>query len=155
MGQKTVITQETIQKIEKGQNIGFYFAVCTLLFGAIAFLVLVPGWGFIFTAIFAVIIVLMLKNKKKRGKRYVYFIERPITQKFEETGYNDDDNETFPIYVFMFGNQRTNVFETEYKSKNVGDMYYVMYDAYDNRIMETYDTDKYALAAGLDVRALQ
>ena len=53
----------------------------------------------------------------------------------------------------MFGDQSSKVFKEIYDSKNVGDLFYVMYDAYDNKIREIYDVESYALAAGMDVRS--
>jgi len=154
MEQKTVISRETIQGIEKSEKNGFIFVVCILIFTALLTLILVPGLGIVLSMIVAVIIVLMAKHRKKKGALQVYFIKRPVDEKFEHNSLSED-NEEIPYYYLGFGGQSKSVPKEVYDSKNVGDMFYVMYDAYNNRIREIYDVDRYALAAGLDARVLQ
>ena len=153
MEQKKVISMETIRGIERGERNGFIFVICVFVFTAVLLLFVAPFAGIIVSVIFAVIIFLIAKHRKKKGALQVYFVKRPITEKFEQSSYDEDNNQTIHYY-FGFGTQSSSVFKKVYDSKNVGDMYYVMYDAYNNRIREIYDVDEYALAANLDVRTL-
>ncbi|MCR5251669.1 MAG: hypothetical protein K6E50_13785 [Lachnospiraceae bacterium] len=155
MAQKTLINEETIRKIEKGENIGLGIAVGIMIFGALVSLFFFTNFiGLFLAAIFIVIIVLILKHHKKRGALKVYFKKKTVLQKYTRTTTNDEGDDIIHYYL-RFDTDERGVFEKVFRETQVGDQFFVMYDAYDDKIREIYSVFTHELAPTLDIREVK
>ena len=148
---KKLINENTIEEMDRAHGNLVGFAVGLLGFGTVIAVLnglIIPG------LILVAVIVFILKIKKKRGKLHAYFIERPLTSTRCSSG-TDSDGYTTWEYFFVFDDKQFRVSAQRYDAAREGAMYYVMYDAYDNKIRECFETGLYELAPTLDIREIQ
>ncbi|MBE6910753.1 MAG: hypothetical protein E7474_14460 [Ruminococcaceae bacterium] len=155
MEPKTLIDEASIQKLAKQNNAGYLVMVIVLLFAAVAAVLTIPSpiLGVIVAAIMVLVMTAVIKDRKKAGPLKVYFIKRPMTQKFIATESTSEGDQVEAYYV-AFGDQKKAVFIGTFQEAVEGGMYYVMYNANDNRIVRFYEVDKYDLDPSLDIREL-
>ncbi|MBO4653342.1 MAG: hypothetical protein J5649_08515 [Lachnospiraceae bacterium] len=152
MEEKKLIDQTTVQEVQRGHTRGYRFALGFMIVAAAELFILAPGIGYVLGAICVVIIVLMVRYRKKSGGvMQVYFSRREVTDK--RTAYHDsDEGGTYDTYHLAFGEKSFEVNESDYEKAYVGEPYYVMYHAYNNRIVKIYEVAKYDLDPSLDIR---
>ena len=153
MGQKELINAATVADFQKSKSRGARIAAGCMFFIAVVCVIAAP-WFFVkllCAAVFVALGVLILRREVKRGELKVYFIKRPLTDKFVDE-IPDAEDGTQDRYNLVFDDKRFVAGFPVFDDANVGDEYYVMYDSYDNKIINVYSADKYDISPDLDIR---
>lgn len=153
MEEKTLIDQAYVKGVQKGHTRAYRFTMGIMIFAVVAAILIEPGiGGFVVAAIFVVIGVLMARYRKKSGgEMQVYFCLRAMTDKIYRYHTSDEGGDTV-LYYFVFGDRSFQVNESRYDKAYAGEPYYVMYHAYNNRIVDVFEVAKYDLDPSLDIR---
>lgn len=151
MEQKKIIDQTEVERVQKSNTAGFYAVVSILLLGALLSFIFIPLPANIIVGIaFLAVDCLMLRSRKKKGALQVYFSEKPLVRKLiKEDPFADEGTEA---NYFDFGDHEIKVPDEKYKKAAEGDLFYVMYDARNGRIVDCYAANEYELDPSLDIR---
>ena len=152
MEEKTLITREKVEHLKKEYGAVFYIEVVLASIAALITLFFVPG-GFIITAIILIIMIPKIIRRKKGGPTRIYFVQRPVTNKFVRNE-KDTDGEFSDHFYLTFDDKSGLVPQATFLETCIGDMFYVMYDAGDGRILNCYEVSRYDLGPELELRQL-
>ena len=153
MEEKTRITRDKIEHLKKEYGAVFYIELAIAsIFALIAF-IFVPG-GFIITGIILAVVIPKIVRNSKSGPMQIYFIERPVTNKFVGNE-KDTDGEYSDHFYLTFDDKNCLVRQERFAQAVIGDMFYVMYDSADGHPIDCYEVSAYDLEPGLELRQLQ
>ncbi len=151
MGQKMIIDRAEIERIQKSITTGFMTVTCIIILCAVLSFIIIPypviniiaGIAFIVTAF------VMYWSKKKNGDLQVYFIKKPLIHKrLKDVTCAEDIEAAF----FEFGGSECMANDKTYANIAEGDMLYVMYNARNNHIIDSYAVKEYDIDPTLDIR---
>ena len=150
---KTLINEKTISSFSTSYNVRFGIAVGITGAAAIFSLIIAPAISvkLVLFLILSGFCAIFIVARVKKGRLNYYFKEMAVTNKEVRSRYGDDNEEITTYYLF-FGEYNYSVIESDYERTNIGDKYYVMFEAKTEAVAEIYDVNKYELAPGLDIR---
>lgn len=152
MGEKQIIDQTVVEEAKKSNARGYYAVLFILLITAVLVLVFAPiPANFIATVLLIVGMYFLIRIRKKYGELQVYFMQKPLVRKlYKRPTGSDMDTPDAPY--FDFGDWEIHVSEAKYNKANEGDLFYVMYDARTNLIVDCFPANEYELDPSLDIR---
>ena len=150
--QKKLIDEKTIKGIRVSNNVAFIIVVSITGFLAILSLILAPlPANILFFLILAGMEAFWIIYKIKKGVKGVYFKKMPVTEK-QIGKVRGEDGDDITAYYLFFGEHNISIPEYTYNEKREGDMFYVLFDARNERILKIYDVNEYELSPTLDIR---
>ncbi len=154
MGEKQIIDQAFVEEVQKSNSRGYYAVICILMLTAVLSLVFVPmPANFIVVILLIGGMYLLIRNRKKNGPLQVYFSQKPLVRKhYKRVPGAEDDADVPEAPYFDFGDWEIHVSDAKYDKANEGDLFYVMYNARNNLIVDCYSVDEYELDPSLDIR---
>ncbi len=154
MDGKTMIDQAFVKEIQKSHTRTYRFIMGVLIVTAVGATLVGGSAGFLAGLIICGSIGFGMTwyRRKAGGELQVYFIQRPMTNKRISYRSYDDEPGSYEVYFLDFGDKSYEVNDKQYRDAYVSEPYYVMYNAYNNRIMNVYEVAKYNLDPSLDIR---
>ncbi len=150
---KKLITEKTVNAFNISYNVRFGIAAGVTGASAILALILFPTIPVKLVVFFicAGFCAIFTVARVKKGKMKYFFRELAVTEKQIRNRYTGEDEATPTNYLF-FGEFNYIVLDADYNSTNIGDRFYVLFDAKSEDIVEIYSVNEYELAPNLDFR---
>ena len=152
MGQKKMIDKAEVERVQKSNTAGYYTALGFILLGAVLSIIFIPlPLNLLAAILFLGGAYLMYRSRKKNGGLQVYFSQKPLVRKSIKHVPGSEDDDTEAPY-FDFGDHECMVSDKLYKKTAEGALFFVMYNARNNQIVDCYPADEYDIDPSLDIR---
>lgn len=153
MEEKTLIDQAFVKKIQKGNTRKYRFVMGVLIASAVLATCAGGVAGLLFGLLVCgpIVIGMMWYRRRAGGELQVYFIMRALGNKHTSYRSYDDEPGGYDVYYLDF-DKSFEVSERRYNNAYVGEPYYVMYNAYNERIVDVYPAAEYNLDPSVDIR---
>ncbi|MBP5223734.1 MAG: hypothetical protein J6Z35_11350 [Lachnospiraceae bacterium] len=151
--QKILVDEQTVRNICRSDKTRFLIVTIILAVVGVLALIVIPAPENIIGAVICFgIMLLVIFLRAKKGDMQVYFKKKAVTdKKVWETPETSDEDASVTFYL-VFDDHSHPVPESKYNRTEIGDLFYVLYNAKNGRIVEIYDAKDHELAPTLDIR---
>ena len=154
MEEKTLIDQAFVKEVQKGHTRMYRFIVGAFIASAVLATYAGGVEGLLYGLFLCgpIVIGIMWYRRRAGGELQLYFIMRPLGGK--HTSYHSYDSESGGCDVYYLDFDKSfEVSEKRYNKAYVSEPYYVMYNAYNHRIVDVYPLAEYDIdPSSVDIR---